>query len=74
MAGFTSHVGLNYSNNSVSLFSFQLLGSDNRAHAFVDFTNGEADRIGLTSPLESRRASILRLASIHQRKHQGASK
>jgi len=75
MPKYKSHVGLNYTNDSktTSLFGFQLLADDGRAHAFVDFTNGVPDRIGFTGPLEARRDAIVRLASIHQRKHQGAS-
>lgn len=64
---YRSHVGMAYAKNGYRLFSFQLLGADDKAHANVDFVNGHISRILTTKALDDRQAGIIRLADRYRR-------
>lgn len=58
---------MSYAKNGYRLFSFQLLGDDNKAHANIDFVNGHIERINTTKALDNRQAGIIRLADRYRR-------
>ena len=66
-----SHVALNYKGNGLHLFCFQLVHDDGYAHAVVDFTNGNVDRVLVTPEYEGKGAAIVRLATIWMNKSAG---
>lgn len=59
---YTGHVGLDFVNGFGDLFSFQLLRSDGKAVALVDFDRGDVTGCHCIPELQARQSGIIRLA------------
>lgn len=72
MGQFQSHVGMDFHNSHANLFCFQLLNSEGRAVAVVEFDGVCVSRVLTVPSLCLRTSAIIRLAKLYFAKRAAA--